>query len=89
MGVKIQFRRQNIRKLKQKMELKAKNKSCIIVHRTTRFTPNYVLDVFCNSFFNLDLKYNIELAHLISLGRLFHNFMPLLMEEFDPRCNLW
>ena len=88
MGVKIQFKRQNIRKLKQKMELKAKNKSCIIVHRTL-LTPNYVLDVFRNLVFNLDLKYNIELAHLISLGRLFHNFIPLLMKEFDPRFNRW
>ena len=38
------------------MELKAKNKSCIVVHRTTLLTPNYVLDVFRNIFFNLDLK---------------------------------
>ena len=55
MEVKIQFKIQNIRKLKQKMELKAKNKNCIIVHRTL-LTPNYVLDIFRNLFFNLDMK---------------------------------
>ena len=64
MEVKIQIIRQNIRKLELKMELIAKNKSCIKVHRTRLLTPNYILDVFRNLFFILLLTpYGIVLRN--------------------------